>query len=56
MKVTALQALVACSGLGRAAGRSLWSSSPATHAYRASDDYLLKTGYVLGNGNMGGES
>lgn len=56
MTVTALQALVACSGFGLAAGRSLWSSSPATHATRASDGYLLKTGYPIGNGNLGGES
>ena len=55
MTITALQALVACSAFGSAAARSLWSSKPATHAYRASDDYLLKTAYPVGNGKLGGE-
>ena len=38
-----------------ATARSLWSSKPATHAFRASKDYLLKTGYAVGNGKLGGQ-
>ncbi|KAI3393150.1 hypothetical protein diail_4675 [Diaporthe ilicicola] len=33
------------------AGKSLWSSSPAT--YGEGDAYVLKTGYLLGNGKLG---
>lgn len=36
------------------AGKSLWSTSPAT--YGEGDDYILKTGYLLGNGKLGGSS
>ncbi|CAI6092029.1 unnamed protein product [Clonostachys chloroleuca] len=53
MAIMALQLLVAFSGIGIASGRSLWSSKPATHAYRASPDYLLKTAYPVGNGRLG---
>lgn len=57
MKYTILQgALLASSGIKLVSGRSLWSSSPATHASKASDDYLLKTGYVIGNGKLGGKA
>lgn len=34
------------------AGKSLWSSVPAT--YGDDDEYILKTGYLLGNGKLGG--
>ncbi|KKY33153.1 putative glycoside hydrolase family 95 protein [Diaporthe ampelina] len=33
------------------AGKSLWSSSSAT--YGEGDDYILRTGYLLGNGKLG---
>ncbi|ROW00089.1 hypothetical protein VSDG_03553 [Cytospora chrysosperma] len=33
------------------AGKSLWSSVPAT--YGDDDEYILKTGYLLGNGKLG---
>ncbi|KAG6358010.1 hypothetical protein INS49_013893 [Diaporthe citri] len=33
------------------AGKSLWSTSPAT--YGEGDDYILKTGYLIGNGKLG---
>lgn len=36
------------------AAKSLWSTSPAT--YGEGDDYILKTGYLLGNGKLGGSS
>lgn len=36
-------------------GKVLWSSSPATYGPRESDKYILKTGYPVGNGKLGGE-
>lgn len=38
-----------------ACGRSFWSSDPASHGNRESDDYVLKTTYPLGNGRLGGK-
>lgn len=34
--------------------KSLWSSAPATFGSSNNDDYLLKTGYLIGNGKLGG--
>lgn len=38
------------------AGKSLWSSVPATFGTTSNDEYVLKTGYPLGNGKLGGEN
>lgn len=35
-------------------GKLLWSSTPAT--YGEGDEYILKTGYLVGNGKLGGSS
>ncbi|KAG9257237.1 alpha-L-fucosidase, partial [Emericellopsis atlantica] len=45
--------LLAFSAFTCVAARSLWSTKPATHAWRKSDDYLLKTAYPVGNGQLG---
>lgn len=34
--------------------KSLWSSTPATYGSTDDDDYILKTGYLIGNGKLGG--
>lgn len=34
--------------------RSLWSKVPATYGSSDRDDYILKTGYLIGNGKLGG--
>lgn len=41
---------------GLAAGRSLWSSRPASYGDRSTDDYILKSAYPLGNGKLGGDA
>ncbi|PSR97775.1 Six-hairpin glycosidase-like protein [Coniella lustricola] len=40
-------------GILRAAARSLWSAAPATYGSSSDDDYILKTGYLLGSGKLG---
>ncbi|KAF3763822.1 family 95 glycoside hydrolase [Cryphonectria parasitica EP155] len=41
------------SGVPLTVAASLWSSSPATYGSSDNDDYILKTGYALGNGKLG---
>ncbi|KAJ4387865.1 hypothetical protein N0V93_008468 [Gnomoniopsis smithogilvyi] len=36
-----------------ATAKSLWSSSPATYGSTSEDGYILKTGYLIGNGKLG---
>lgn len=52
-KKSFLVAALLSTGLGVDA-RSLWSSHPATHGPKSSDDYILKTSYPIGNGRLGG--
>lgn len=37
-----------------AAAKSLWSSAPATYGSSDDESYILKTGFLLGNGKLGG--
>lgn len=37
-----------------ARAKSLWSKVPATYGSSNNDDYILKTGYLIGNGKLGG--
>lgn len=37
-----------------AQARTFWSSVPASFGPQDSDDWILKTGYPLGNGRLGG--
>lgn len=48
-------ALVVLAGASHAVARSFWSSSPATYGSKDKDSYLLKTGYPIGNGRLGGK-
>ncbi|KAH9909509.1 Six-hairpin glycosidase-like protein [Xylariomycetidae sp. FL2044] len=38
---------------GKTQARAFWSSSPATLGSQDGDDYILKTGYPVGNGRLG---
>lgn len=49
-------ALLLCASatpLAAATRGALWSSSPATYGSSGDDDYILNTGYLLGNGKLG---
>ncbi|CAN8104859.1 unnamed protein product [Discula destructiva] len=35
------------------AAKSIWAASPATYGSTADDEYILKTGYLVGNGKLG---
>jgi alpha-L-fucosidase 2 len=35
--------------------KALWSSVPAAYGPQSSNDYILMTGYPLGNGKLGGK-
>lgn len=56
MKAASNWPLVFCAGLALCEARSLWSSAPATFGGKSADTYLLKAGYPVGNGKLGGES
>lgn len=34
--------------------KSLWSTTPATYGNDSNDAFVLKTGYLVGNGKLGG--
>ncbi|KAI1751610.1 Six-hairpin glycosidase-like protein [Xylaria castorea] len=53
MKSTLIATVVFGSLLGLSDAKSLWSRSPAGYGSDDSDDYLLKTGYPVGNGKLG---
>lgn len=55
MLLSASRTLLLLATAGSALARSLWSSSPATYGPKDSDGYILKTGYPLGNGRLGGQ-
>ncbi|KAI1361047.1 Six-hairpin glycosidase-like protein [Xylaria arbuscula] len=48
-----LTTAVIASSLGLSSARSLWSRSPAGYGPDDSDNYILKTGYPVGNGKLG---
>ncbi|KAI0965276.1 Six-hairpin glycosidase-like protein [Xylaria arbuscula] len=45
--------LIVGSCLGFSDAKSLWSTSPAGYGPNDSDNYILKTGYPVGNGKLG---
>ncbi|KAL1861432.1 hypothetical protein VTK73DRAFT_7114 [Phialemonium thermophilum] len=49
----ALSVFSALLGADSTQAKSLWSSKPATFGPQSSDDYILKTGYPVGNGKLG---
>ncbi|GAW27024.1 putative glycoside hydrolase family 95 protein [Rosellinia necatrix] len=53
MKTTLIAAAVFGSCLKQSNAKSLWSKSPAGYGPDNSDDYILKTGYPIGNGKLG---
>ncbi|KAK1635000.1 Six-hairpin glycosidase-like protein [Colletotrichum phormii] len=53
MKVTSSRARTLCTSFALCEARSLWSSTPAAYGDSSSDTYLLKTGYLVGNGKLG---
>jgi alpha-L-fucosidase 2 len=48
--------LIAAAMTVGADARELWSSQPAGYAQMRSSQYILKTGYPVGNGKLGGKS
>ncbi|OLN97405.1 Alpha-fucosidase A [Colletotrichum chlorophyti] len=44
---------IICAAFVPCEARSLWSSVPAAFGDRDGDDYVLKTGYPIGNGKLG---
>ncbi|KAI1266407.1 glycoside hydrolase family 95 protein [Xylariaceae sp. FL1019] len=53
MKTWILPVLLVCGSLSLCDAKQLWSSSPAEFGSSDSDTYILKTGYLLGNGKIG---
>ncbi|KAI1128643.1 Six-hairpin glycosidase-like protein [Nemania abortiva] len=53
MRSTLIIIAVASGCLSLSDAKSLWSSSPAGYGPDDSDNYLLKTGYPIGNGKLG---
>ncbi|KAK5630894.1 hypothetical protein RRF57_006609 [Xylaria bambusicola] len=53
MKSVLATAVIAGSYLGLSDAKSLWSRSPAKYGPDDSDNYILKTGYPVGNGKLG---
>jgi hypothetical protein len=55
MKSKLLTAAAIGSCLSFSDAKFLWAKSPATYGPSDSDTYLLKTGYPVGNGKLGGQ-
>ncbi|KAJ2987284.1 hypothetical protein NUW58_g4591 [Xylaria curta] len=53
MKSTLVAAFIVGGCLGPSNAKSLWSRSPAGYGPDNSNEYLLKTGYPVGNGKLG---
>ncbi|RYC65718.1 hypothetical protein CHU98_g523 [Xylaria longipes] len=53
MKLKFITTVVFGSCLGLSEAKSLWSRSPAEYGSDDSDNYMLKTGYPVGNGKLG---
>lgn len=54
MKPIFILAVIIGSYLGLSDAKSFWSKSPAGYGPDDSDNYVLKTGYPVGNGKLGG--
>jgi alpha-L-fucosidase 2 len=48
--------LMASAALDLVSAKELWSSKPASYTKQGSAEYLLRTGYPVGNGKLGGEA
>jgi hypothetical protein len=55
MGTSLLSLLALAASLTLAEAKALWASTPATHGDQSSESYILKTGYPVGNGKLGGE-
>ncbi|KAL4929709.1 glycoside hydrolase family 95 protein [Aspergillus undulatus] len=53
MRVPVLFLAATATTFGLSTGRALRSSSPATYGTTEDDNYILKTGYLIGNGKLG---
>jgi hypothetical protein len=49
-----LNVVLAALAAEHVSAKELWSSKPASYAPMRNSGYILKTGYLVGNGKLGG--